>query len=704
MGADRPAGRDLPLVRTPGACPLDCPDGCSWTVTVQDGVAVRLEGRRDHPFTHGTLCVKVNQYLEHTAAPDRLHHPLRRVGPKGAGRFERISWDQALDELAQRLDEIRSTWGGEAIWPYWGTGSLGHLQGMRGPAGQRLWNVLGASEHQMTICSVAGTEGVTFATGTKQGIDPESLAHARLILLWGVNTLTTGHHLWRFIKEAQQHGAHVVAIDPVLSRTAKQADEHCAPIPGTDGALALGLLHVVLDLGLEDRDYLADHTVGWPEFRRRILEFPPARAAAVTGVPERQIVELGERLARTRPTAIRAGMGMQRHAGGGAALRLLACLPGVTGDWRYLGGGLSYSTGGSFGGDLAALRRDDLRRAPVRALAMTRLAEGLLERADPPVRCLFVYGANPAASAPNQAGVLRGLAREDLFTVVVDQFPTDTVDYADLVLPTTMQTEHLDLHTGYGHLYLGWNEPAVAPPGECLPATEIFRRLARRMGLTEPCLFDSDEELARQLLAGGHPSLVGITVERLRAEGWVRLDHPADQVLFQDGFPTPSGRLEFVSAAAEAAGLDRVAGYTPAREVADPGLARRFPLVLVSAASHYFMNTIFANRPGLAKRAGPPSVAVHPEDAARRGLVDGQRARVFNDRGSFAAVVEISDAVRPGVAATTKGHWSKLTGGAGVNATVAERDADLGRGAVYQDNRVDIEAADTARTTQREEG
>lgn len=470
MSADRPAGRDLPLVRTPGACPLDCPDGCSWTVTVQDGVAVRLEGRRDHPFTHGTLCVKVNQYLEHTAAPDRLRHPLRRVGPKGAGRFERISWDQALDELAQRLDEIRSTWGGEAIWPYWGTGSLGHLQGMRGPAGQRLWNVLGASEHQMTICSVAGTEGVTFATGTKQGIDPESLAHARLILLWGVNTLTTGHHLWRFIKEAQQHGAHVVAIDPVLSRTAKQADEHCAPIPGTDGALALGLLHVVLDLGLEDRDYLADHTVGWPEFRRRILEFPPARAAAVTGVPERQIVELGERLARTRPTAIRAGMGMQRHAGGGAALRLLACLPGVTGDWRYLGGGLSYSTGGSFGGDLAALRRDDLRRAPVRALAMTRLAEGLLERADPPVRCLFVYGANPAASAPNQAGVLRGLAREDLFTVVVDQFPTDTVDYADLVLPTTMQTEHLDLHTGYGHLYLGWNEPAVAPPGSaCRP-------------------------------------------------------------------------------------------------------------------------------------------------------------------------------------------------------------------------------------------
>jgi anaerobic selenocysteine-containing dehydrogenase len=682
--------------QVPGACPLDCPDGCSWTVTVQDGVAVRLEGRRDHPYTRGTLCVKVNQYLEHAAAPDRLLHPLRRTGPKGSGAFERITWDQALDEIAERLADIRTTWGGEAIWPYWGTGNLGHLQGMRGPAGARFWNVLGASGHDMSICSVAGTEGVRFATGTKQGIDPESLAHSRLILLWGVNTLTTGHHLWHFVKQAQQDGAHVVAIDPVLSRTAKQADEHCAPIPGTDGALVLGLLHVVLSLGMEDRDYLAEHTLGWAEFREQILAFPPARAAAVTGVPEEQITALGERLARTRPTAIRAGMGMQRHAGGGAALRLLACLAGVTGDWKHLGGGLSYSTGGSFGGDLAALRRDDLRRAPVRSLAMTRLSEGLLALDDPPVKCLFVYGANPAASSPDQNGVRRGLAREDLFTVVIDQFPTDTADHADIVLPTTMQTEHLDVHTGYGHLYLGWNEPAVEPAGECLPATEIFRRLARRMGLTEPSLFDSDEELVRQLLDSGHPSLDGITPERLRTEGWMRLNHPVDRVLFQDGFPTPSGCLEFVSAAAEAAGLDRVAGFTPAREVDDPELARRFPLVLIAAASHYFMNTIFANRPKLAKRAGQPTVAVHPEDAARRGLTDGQTIRIFNDRGSFEAAVRVSDVVRPGVAATTKGHWSKLTGGAGVNTTVAERDADMGRGAVYHDNRVQIEAADPA--------
>ncbi|WP_370949549.1 molybdopterin-dependent oxidoreductase [Amycolatopsis sp. cg5] len=664
-----------------GACPLDCPDGCSWTVTVEDGVATKLRGRRDHPFTQGTLCVKVNQYLEHTRAPDRLLYPLRRTGPKGAGSFERITWDEALGEIAERLGDIRATWGGEAIWPYWGTGNLGHLQGMRGPAGARLWNVLGASEHVMSICSVAGTGGVRLATGAKQGIDPESFAHAKLILLWGANTLSTGHHLWRFIKESN---AHVVAIDPVLTRTAKQADEHCALIPGTDGALALGLLHVVLSLGMEDRDYLAEHTLGWAEFREQILKFPPAKAAAITGVPEWQILALGERLARTRPTAIRAGMGMQRHAGGGAALRLLACLAGVTGDWQHLGGGLSYSTGGSFGGDFAALRRDDLRRKPARRLVMTRLAEGLLDVTDPPVKALFVYGANPAVSAPGQNAVRRGLAREDLFTVVFDQFPTDTADYADIVLPSTMQTEHMDVHTGYGHLYLGWNEPAVAPAGECLPATELFRRLARRMGLTEPSLYDSDEELARQLLGSGHPSLSGITLERLRAEGWVRLNFPADEIRFLKGFPTPSGRLEFVSDG-------EVAGYTPAREVADQDLARRFPLVLVSTASHYFMNTIFANRPGLARRAGPPSVAVHPEDAARRGLADGQQARVFNDRGSFTARILVTDAVRPGVAATTKGQWPKLTGGSTVNSTVDERDADLGRGAVFHDNRVEIE-------------
>jgi len=358
-----------------GACPLDCPDGCSWIVTVRDGAAVQLRGNPEHPFTRGTLCVKVNQYLDHAAAPDRIRHPLRRVGRKGEGTFERISWDDALTEIAERLTGIIDEYGGQAIWPYQGTGNLGFLQGLQGRAGSRLWNVLGASRHAMTICSIAGLAGSYYATGTTRGIEPESLRHAKLILLWGANPLTSGHHLWRFVELARRAGAYVVVVDPVRTRTARQADEHIAPLPGTDAALALGLLNVVLALGCEDRDYLARHTLGWAEFRDRIVEFTPERVAAITGLDPAQITRLGERLARTRPTAIRAGIGVQRHAGGGAVLRTLACVPGVTGDWRYPGGGLASSTDGYFGGDRAALARGDLLAAPVRSLSMTRIGE-----------------------------------------------------------------------------------------------------------------------------------------------------------------------------------------------------------------------------------------------------------------------------------------------------------------------------------------
>ncbi len=670
-----------------GACPLDCPDTCSWLVTVEDGVATRMRGNRDHPFTRGALCAKVNHYLEHTAASDRLLHPLRRVGRKGEGRFERISWDDALGEIAERLLAIRDEFGGEAIWPFQGTGTLGYVQGLEGRAGQRLWNVLGASWHDMTICSIAGGVGARYTNGTNTGMDPETLADSKLILLWGTNTLTSGHHLWKFITAAKKAGAHVVAIDPLRTRTAEQAHEHLAPLPGTDAALALGLLHVVLDEGAEDRAYLADHTLGWEQFRERILEFPPDRAAAITGLPADRVVELGRRLAHTRPTGIRATMGIQRHRGGGTTLRTLNAIPGVTGDWRYPGGGVSYSTSGYFGADRDALWRHDLRGSPSRSLAMTNLAENLLRLDDPPVKALVVYGANPMSSNPDSRRVRQGLGREDLFTVVLEQFPTDTVDYADIVLPATMQTEHLDLHEGYGHMYLLLNLPAVEPPGECLPTTETFRRLAHRMGLAEPSLYDSDEQLIRTLLASGHPSLEGITYERLVEEGWVRLNYATPFVPFADGFPTPSGRLEFVSSRAAADGHDAVAGYTPPREAAS-----RRGLALIAPASHWFLNSMFANHPRLAERAGGPRIEIHPDDARERGLATGDDARVFNARGEFIAAVEVSDRVRPGVIASTKGHWLKhVRGGANANATVEERDADMGRGAVFHDNRVEVE-------------
>ena len=677
-----------------GACALDCPDTCSWIVTVKDGQPVDLRGDPDHPFTRGSLCNKVDDFLAYTRSPDRLLYPLLRVGPKGSGVFARISWDEALDRIAARLTEVIATHGPEAIWPFLGSGSMGLLQGVYG-AGRRLWNVLGTSRHLMTICTIAGGFGTGYTLGDNRvGMDPETLRRSKLIVLWGANVLTTNPHLWRSIAEARARGATLVVIDPIRTRTAAQSDWHLAPIPGSDAALALGLLHVVLAEGREDPDFIDGHTLGWPAFRQRVLEFPPARVAAITGLPTESIVGLGRQLAVTRPTGIRIGIGIQRHAGGGMAVRTITCIPGVTGDWRHPGGGVCYDTRGFYGLNWPALWRDDLRTRPARALQMTRLGEGLLEIDDPPVQALLVYASNPMASVPHQTKVRRGLARDDLFTVVVEHFMTDTARYADIVLPATMQTEHRDLLIAYGHLYLAWNEPAVAPPGECLPTTEIFRRLARRMGLDAAPLYDSDETMARQVLDSGHPSLGGITLEELKACGWMRLRYPDPFVPFATRFPSPSGKLEFVSERMAEAGLDPVAGYTPALETSprDTALSRAYPLALVSPANHYFLNSLFANVPRQQRRAGVATLMIHPDDAAPRGVATGDEVRVANARGSFSATADVSDRVRPGVVASTKGRWPAYAkGGATVNATVDERDSDMGGGAVFHDNRVQVE-------------
>ena len=683
-----------------GVCPLDCPDTCSWVVTVQDGRAVKLQGNREHPYTRGALCVKVNHFLEHTRLPDRLRFPQRRTGRKGEGRFARISWDEALGEIAARWRTIIERDGPQAIWPYYGTGSLGMIQGLAG-AGRRLWNVLGTSQHHLSICMAAGGFATGYTLGDNRiGMDPEGFALARLVILWGANPLVTHHHIWKFIEAARRGGAHVVAIDPIRTRTADQADEHLAPRPGTDAALALGLLHVVLARGAEDRDFIEAHTLGWDAFRERILEYPPARVAEITGLPVRRIEDLGERLATARPTAIRIGPGMQRHAGGGMAVRTITCIPGVTGDWRYPGGGAAYDTRSFFKGNWAALWRDDLRPPGTRVLAMTRLGEALLELRDPPVSALLVYGSNPAASAPDQNKVRRGLAREDLFTVVIDHFQTDTADFADILLPATMQTEHADLHNSYGHAYLAWNAPAVAPPGECLPNTEIFRRLARALGVTEPCVYDEDEALARAVLDSDELRLGGITLETLAERGWMRLGQPQPWAPLAKGFPSPSGRLEFYSERAAEAGLDPLPTYIPPYEALarDPELARRYPLALIAPAGPHFLNTEFSNLPAMRDKAGPQRVLLHAADAAPRGLRDGDVARVFNDRGEYLASVEISDRVPSGIVGGAKGHWPKLNPGAtSIAATVMEQDADMGRGAVFHDNRVEVERAAMSR-------
>ena len=676
-----------------GACALDCPDTCAWIVTLRGGEPVALRGDPAHPFTRGSLCNKVADYLAYVRSADRLLHPLRRVGPKGSGAFVRITWDEALHTIADRLRDVSARFGAEAIWPYLGSGSMGLIQGVYG-AGRRFWNVLGASRHVMNICTIAGGFGTGYTLGDNRvGMDPETFRFSKLVVLWGVNVLTTNPHLWRSVLEARTRGATVVAIDPIRTRTAAQCDVHLSPLPGTDAALALGLLHVVLAEKQEDRDFIERSTVGWEAFRARILEVPPARVAEITGLPVESIVDLGGRLARTRPTGIRIGIGLQRHGGGGMAVRTISCIPGVTGDWKRAGGGVSYDTRGFFGLDWAALYRDDLRTRPARALHMTRLGHELLEADDPPVQALFVYASNPAASVPSQAKVLSGLAREDLFTVVVEHFLTDTARYADVVLPGAMPIEQQDLLIAYGHLYLAWNEPATPPPGECLTTTGIFRRLARAMGLDAPELQESDETMARQLLSSGHPSLRGITLEALKARGWMRLAYPDPFVPFASGFPTASGRLEFVCDRMAADGLDPVAGYTPAYETPPDGaLAREHPLALVTPASHYFLNSIFANVALQQRRAGAPTLVIHPDDAAPLSIAAGDEVRVANARGAFVAVADVSDRIRRGVVASTKGRWpGHSERGATVNATVDDRLSDMGPGAVFHDNRVRVE-------------
>lgn len=677
-----------------GACPLDCPDTCAWHVEVDDaGQAVSLRGDREHPFTRGALCGKVNRYLDALYAPDRLLHPLKRVGEKGHAQFEQVSWDEAIALAASGLQRAIDEDGPESVLPYYYAGTMGQVQGWT--LGPRFFAALGASRLDPTICSAASSAALTAIHGAKVGLDPEDIAHTRLLLIWGGNLLYSNVHQWRFILTAREAGAHIVTIDPLRTATAERSDEHVQLRPGTDGALALGLMRAVVDAGAADREWLERHTVGWPELEVRLSDWPLARAADECGVPLEQLESLGRRLAETRPTAIRMGLGLQRHGGAGAAVRAIAAIPALTGDWRHVGGGVVGSTGGHF--PLAVEKTvypADLPIPPARTINMSRLGEALLTVDDPPVRALVVFNANPGASNPGQGEVHAGLARSDLFTVVLEHRLTDTADYADVVLPATMQPEHIDLHAAYGHLYMTWNEPAVAPTGECLPNTEIFRRLAEALGLDHPRLYDSDLDIARQLLDTDGCRAAGITLETLRERGWQRtVDYPAGTAPFAEGgFPSPSGKVELRSDSLVSLGLDPLVGYVPPYEVVDSELAERYPFVLLCPASRFFVNSTFASTPWHLRKTGPLAVHVHPDDAADRSLEEGGAIVVRNDRGSFEAVVTIDDAAPRGVAFLYKSHWAKLLeGGFNANATTPQRDADMGGAPTFHDNRVEIE-------------
>ena len=674
-------------------------------VTVEAGRAVRVAGDPDHPFTRGFLCAKVNRYIERTYHADRLLHPLRRSGPKGSGHFTRISWNDALDEIAERLSTIaKSTQvdsGPQAILPYSYAGTMGIVQGSS--IDRRFFHLLGASMLDRTICSMPGTVGMRMTVGANIGADPEGIPDSDLVLLWGTNTLTSNPHLWPFVLRARERGTPIIAIDPIGTRTAAQCDEWLPIRPGTDAALALGMMHVIFERGLEDREYIAAHTLGGDQLRERVSEYPPERVSVITGLPAETIHALGERYGRARAAFIRVNYGLQRHAGGGMAVRTIACLPAIVGHWRRPGGGVQLSSSGNFAFDTRAVQRPDLSPL-VRTINMIRLGEALTTRdagvggGGPPVRALVVYNSNPAAVAPDRNTVLRGLAREDLFTVVLEHFQTDTADYADIVLPATTQLEHWDLHLSYGHHYVALNRPAIDPLGESLPNSEIFRRIASRMGLEHPALRDDDLSIIRQALAGTSEKLRGVTLQALLDRGWMRLNVPTPYLPFADGgFLTPSGKCELFSQRMADMGLDPLPAFTPPYEFPDavPALAARYPLTLISSPAHQFLNSTFVNIDSLRRSAREPECLLHPADAERRGIAPGARVVVHNDRGAFTAVARVEDRIRAGVVWAPSIWWGKFAAdGANANQTTSQRETDLGHGPVFYDNLVEVGLAD----------
>jgi anaerobic selenocysteine-containing dehydrogenase len=677
-------------------CPHDCPDTCVMTVTLEGERAVAIGGDPDHRFTQGFLCAKVNQYLDRVYSPDRILHPMRRVGRKGEGKFERITWDEALDAILRRFREIIEIHGPQAILPYSYAGNMGLLSSAS--MDRRFFHALGASLLDRTICASAGVAGYKATLGRTIGFDPEAVVHARLIVAWGANIVSSNVHLWPFVEEARRRGARLIVIDPFRSRTAEKADRHLAPMPGTDAALALGVIHVIFRDGREDRDYLERYTLGAERLRERAREWTPERTAAATGLSAEEVESFAREYASSQPSAIRLNYGLNRHAGGGMAVRTIACLPAVVGAWRHVGGGVLLSTSGTFPLNDAYLERPDLVPPGTRTINMSQLGRALTDpELAPPVKALFVYNSNPAAVAPEQEAVRRGLQREDLFVVVHELFATDSVDFADIVLPATTTLEHYDIHKAYGHLYLSLSRPAIPPLGEARPNTQLFRELAARFGLDDPCLRESDEELARHAFDWSHPHAAGLSFERLEREGSLRLAVPDPYAPFaQGGFPTPSGKCELFSEELERRGLDGLAGYVPPREspLTNPARARHYPLAFISPPAHHFLNSTFSAQPVFVRRESEPFVFLHPSDAVARGIRDGEAVRTYNDRGAFLAKVRVSDAARPGVVVGLSVWWPKMCpGGRNANAVTSQETTDMGGGATFYDALVEVEPA-----------
>ena len=698
-----------------GACPQDCPDTCAFLYQVEDGKLVEVTGDPDHPMTRGGLCVKLKNFAEHHYNPDRLLYPMKRIGPKGSGQFQRISWDEALAQIKTRWTEIITQYGAQAIMPHAYLGHQGTLNGLT--AGDAFFNRLSSTVAEKTYCESGSSTAWIMTVGPTGGLDVESLAYSKYIIVWGMNMLSTNLHAWPFVLEARKNGAKIVVIDPVRTRTAKQADWHIPLKPGTDGALALGMMNVIIAENLVDHEYVNKYTLGFEELKARAAEFPPERVEKITGIPAADIRTLAREYATTQPSAIRQGVAVERSPGGGDAIRAITMLPALVGAWRHVGGGTVEMPIWEFPFKFDFMCRPDWIKPGTRVVNELDLGAALTGAMtlDPPIKSLFVYNSNPVSQAPNASQIVEGLKREDLFTVVSELFITDTARYADLLLPATMQAEQYDLMVTWGHLYVMLNQPAIAAPGECVPNVDLFRRLAKTMGFDDEYWGFTNDEMLLRSYDWTAPQMQGITLDLLKEKGYMRLNvgMPDKRTPHAEGnFKTPSGKCEFKASAAENGNfvvsvwrsgyeamqpgtpVDPVPNYIPSLETseANPALGKRYPLNMVSPKPHAFLNTQYANEPLQQRRQGEQLIVIHPNDAAARKIENGSYVRVFNDRGSFEARAELSEDVMVGLLMTNVGHWPGLNrSGTAVNSTTPPRHSNLGQAGAYSDNLVDVQ-------------
>ena len=697
-----------------GACPHDCPDTCSMIYTVENGRLVDARGNPDHPYTQGGLCVKLKDFADHHKNPDRVLHPLRRTGPRGSRQYERITWDQALNEIRTRWTSIIKEYGPQAIIPYSYLGNQGILQGLN--SGDAFFNKLGATVCERTFCGEGSSVGYLLTVGPTGGVDPESFVHARYIIIWACNTISTNLHHWPFVLEAKKRGAKVVVIDAYKSRTAKQADWHLMPRPGTDGALAMALIHTLIEEDLVDHEYIKMGTVGFEELKARARTRTPEWAAEITGIAAADIRTLAREYAQTQPSAIRIGVALERHHGGGQTIRAVTCLPALVGAWRHVGGGILQMPMWEMPIKFGDLCRPDWIPKGTRVVNALQIGRALTgeTRLDPPIKSLMVWNANPVTQAPESDKIVKGLMREDLFIVAAEHFISDTASYADIILPCTMAAEMSDMVLSWGTFYLTYNQKCVDAPGEAVPNTEVFRRLAEVMGIDDPQFKRTDDELIEHYLDWNSPALKDVDMGHFRQHGFVHLKvgTPDTRAPHKEGkFPTPSGKCELKAAGARNfvptvfrqlyedlqpnEVLDELPDYVAPRESAasNPVLARKYPLNIISPKSHGFLNSCYANESHKVKGQGEQFVLINPVDARARNLNHGDGVRVFNDRGEFEADAQVTEDVQPGVVVATLGYWRSRNRNGTVNIISSAEFVNMGHAPSFSDNLVQVEAA-----------